>query len=150
MPAEDSTTRGPVYGTMLTPRDAEAQLREHGCRMTAQRHAVLAILSGNRTHPTADEIVAAVRERLGCVAPATIYNTLETLAKLGFVRRIDGLEQKAHFDPDTSDHQHAICLECRAVWDIGPAPTPAELPEGFTMLSTLVQGICGRCAHSPQ
>ncbi|MEI6503110.1 MAG: Fur family transcriptional regulator [Armatimonadota bacterium] len=150
MPAEDSPLRGQVYGAMLTPAEAEEQLRKHGARMTAQRHAVLAILSGNRTHPTAEEMVAAVRERLGCVAPATIYNTLDTLVKLGFVRRIDGLESKAHFDPDTSDHQHAICLECRTVWDVGPAPTPAELPAGFTMHSTLVQGICGPCAHSSQ
>jgi len=135
---------------MLTPYEAETKLREHGARMTAQRYAVLAILSGNRTHPTAEEMVSQVRERLGCVAPATIYNTLDTLVKLGLVRRLDGLEQKAHFDPDTSEHQHAICLECRTVWDVGPAPLPAKLPDGFTIYSTLVQGICGRCAHPSQ
>jgi Fe2+ or Zn2+ uptake regulation protein len=147
MPAEDKTPHGQAYGAMLTPQEAEGQLRKHGARMTAQRYAVLEILSGNRTHPTVDEMVAEVRERLGCVAPATIYNTLDTLVKLGFVRRLEGLEQRAHFDPDTSDHQHAICLECRTVWDVGPAPQPADLPEGFTMLNTLVQGICGHCAH---
>jgi Fur family peroxide stress response transcriptional regulator len=135
---------------MLTPQEAERRLREQGARMTAQRHAVLDILSDNRTHPTAEAIVAEVRERLGCVSPATIYNTLDTLEKLGFVRRIEGLEQKAHFDPDTSDHEHAICLQCRTVWDVASAPAPSDLPDGFTMVSTLVQGICGHCAHSDQ
>lgn len=149
MPAEE-TRSGPAYGAMLRPEEAEAQLRQQGARMTAQRHAVLEILSGNRTHPTAEAVVAEVRERLGCVAPATIYNTLDTLEKMGFVRRIDGLEQRAHFDPDTSDHEHAICLQCRTVWDVGPAQTPADVPQGFTVLNTLLQGICGRCAHEIQ
>lgn len=137
-----------VYGTMLAPEEAEQRLRESGARMTAQRHAVLNILSGNRTHPTAEEIIAEVRDRLGCVAPATIYNTLETLEGLGFVRRIDGLEQCAHFDPDTSEHQHAICMRCKRVWDVAKIAEPPDLPERFQVVDILVQGICERCAHS--
>jgi len=146
MPANEKTPAS-VYGAMLKPEEAEHELRGQGARITAQRRAVLDILHGNRTHPTAEALVDEVRLRLGCVAPGTIYNTLETLVKLGFVRRIDGLEQKAHFDPDTSDHQHAICLQCRTVWDVGPVEHPADVPAGFTVLNTLIQGICGRCAH---
>ena len=118
--------------------------------MTAQRHAVLEILSGNREHPAVEEMAAEVRERLGCVAPATIYNTLDTLVKLGLVRRLEGLEQRARYDPDTSDHEHAICLSCRRIWDVPPRDQPAELPAGFTVLSTLVQGICATCARESQ
>lgn len=114
--------------------------------MTAQRRAVLEILSGNRTHPAAEEIVERVQERLGCVAPATIYNTLETLEELGFVRRIDGLEQRAHFDPDTSEHQHAICSKCRRVWDVAAMTPPPDLPSGFRTTDILVQGTCKDCA----
>lgn len=147
MPADEKTSPAPAFGAMLKPEEAESQLREQGARMTAQRYAVLDILAGNRTHPTAEGLVAEVRERLGCVAPATIYNTLETLVNLGFVRRLDGLEQKAHFDPDTSDHQHAICLACREVWDIGPVAQIPDVPDGFTVLNTLIQGICEHCAH---
>ncbi len=61
-----------VYGSMLSPREAERRLREAGARMTAQRHAVLEILAGNRTHPTAEEIIAMVRDKLGCVSTATV------------------------------------------------------------------------------
>lgn len=132
---------------MLCPEQAETQLRRGGARMTAQRYAVLDALSGNRTHPTAEELVAQVREKLGCVSTATIYNTLDTLVQLGFVRRLDGLEHKAHFDPDTSDHQHAICLRCKSVWDVGPVAMPADLPPDFNVQDTLIQGICGQCAR---
>jgi Fur family peroxide stress response transcriptional regulator len=141
------TLRRDVYGAMLLPEDAEKRLREKGARMTAQRRAVLEILSGNRTHPAAEEIVSEVRNRIGCVAPATIYNTLDTLEELGFVRRIEGLEQRAHFDTDTSEHEHAICVKCRRVWDVGQIDTPPDLPKQFMVSDVLVQGTCGDCAR---
>lgn len=135
-----------VFGAMLEPELAAVRLRDSGARMTAQRWAVLEMLHGNRTHPCADEIVAQVQRKLGCVAPATIYNTLEALEDLGFVRRIDGLEQKAHFDPDTSAHQHAICQRCRRVWDVGPVEAPVDLPERFVVKDVIIQGTCSGCA----
>jgi Fur family transcriptional regulator, peroxide stress response regulator len=137
-----------VYGTMLEPDEAARRLQQSGARMTAQRLAVLQILSGNRTHPTAEEIETDIRNRLGCVASATVYNTLDVLEKLGFVRRIIGLDDRAHFDPDTSEHQHAICLRCRRVWDVGPIANPSDLPDGFEVVDIQIQGICAKCAGS--
>lgn len=132
---------------MLKPDEAARKLKESGARLTAQRRAVLDILSGNRTHPTAECIQTEIRIKLGCVAPATVYNTLEVLEELGFVRRIDGLEDRAHFDPDTSDHQHAICLKCRRVWDVQPVGEPPDMPDGFTVTDILIQGTCSDCAE---
>jgi len=136
----------PIYGRMLQPEEAARGLREAGARMTAQRWAVLEILSGNRTHPPAEDIVLRVQEKLGCVAPATIYNTLETLAELGFVRRIDWLEQRAHFDPDTSEHQHVICSKCRRIWDVAAMDPPPDLPDQFEVSDIIIQGKCKDCA----
>lgn len=133
------------YGRMLQTEEAGRCLQEQGSRMTAQRRAVLQVLSGNRTHPTADEIATEVRTRLGCLAPATIYNTLDSLEELGFIRRLEGLEARTHFDPDTSDHQHAICSKCKRVWDIAPLPESEDLPEGFKTTDILIQGICRDC-----
>jgi len=135
------------YDTMLSPEEAERRLRSMGARMTAQRRAVLTVLSGNRSHPAAEEIVSEVRRRIGCVAPATIYNTLDTLEELGFVRRLDGLEGRAHFDPDTSEHEHAICVKCRRVWDVGSIDAPSDLPRQFRVSDILIRGICADCAH---
>ncbi len=135
-----------TYGAMLDVELATARLKESGARMTAQRRAVLEILRGNRTHPTAEALIDQVRDRLGCVAPATIYNTLQALETLGFVRRIDGLEQRAHFDPDTSPHQHAICSSCKWVWDVSEIDLPADMPAGFLMKDILLLGMCAKCA----
>jgi len=134
------------YGSMLSPELAAIRLRERGARMTAQRNAVLEILYNNRSHPTADMVIAEVRKRLGCVSPATIYNTLDTLEELGFVRRLDGLEERAHFDPDTSVHQHAICKRCKKVWDIELGEEIKGLPEEFAVEDIMIQGLCAECA----
>ena len=114
--------------------------------MTAQRRAVLEILKDNRTHPTAEALIEQVRGKLGCVAPATIYNTLQALETLGFVRRIDGLENKAHFDPDTSPHQHAICSNCKWIWDVSSMSLPKDMPAGFLLKDILFLGTCSMCA----
>ncbi len=133
---------------MLRPEEAERRLQQQGARLTAPRRAVLRVLAGNRAHPSAEEIAARVRAKLGCVAPATVYNTLLALEKLGFVRRIEGLEARAHFDPDTSAHEHAICLRCRRVWDVAAVALPSGLPEGFRVSDHLIQGLCGDCAEA--
>ncbi|MHB0999918.1 MAG: Fur family transcriptional regulator [Armatimonadota bacterium] len=134
-----------AHGSMLEPGQAVTMLKKCGARMTAQRYAVLDILHDNRTHPTAEMVIEQVRERLGCVSTATVYNTLETLEELGLIRRIDGLEQKAHFDPDTSNHQHALCRECRKVWDVERIDAINGLPDNFTVEDILIQGICTDC-----
>lgn len=129
-------------GGMISRDRALSRLRESGARMTAQRRAVLDVLEGNRTHPTAEDIIARVQQKLGDVSPATIYNTLESLEKLGLVRRLDGLEQKAHFDPDTSEHQHAICRNCKRVFDV--SLQQVKVP-GFSVEDIVIHGLCHEC-----
>lgn len=136
------------YGKMLDVELAAKSLKASGARMTAQRMAVLNVLADNKAHPTADEIIAQVRKNLGCVSNATIYNTLEALENLGFVRKIEGLEQCAHFDPDTSQHNHVICMKCRRVWDIDEIMLPDNLPADFRVNDVLIQGTCKECQHT--
>lgn len=129
-------------GGMISRDVAASLLRETGLRMTAQRNAVLELLEGNRSHPTADAIITKVQERLGYVSAATIYNTLESLEELGLIRRIDGLEAKAHFDPDTSYHHHAICSSCKRVFDVDLGET--RVPN-FTVDNIVIHGLCDEC-----
>jgi len=141
--SNDRSTHGlKPLGRMLSVTGAQSALKEAGARMTAQRLAVLSILEGNRTHPTAEAIVRQVQGRLGYVSPATIYNTLDSLEKIGMVRRIEGLEPKTHFDPDTSPHQHAICRVCGRVFDIDEVPV--VVPE-FQVQDIVVHGVCAKC-----
>ncbi|MCE5229112.1 transcriptional repressor [bacterium] len=130
----------------LVPDVAEELLRASGVRMTPQRRAVLAVLEGNTSHPTAAEIVEAVRARIGLVSVATIYNTLETLADLGLVRRLDVMEASTHFDPNTLPHHHFVCRECHAVLDAPPG-FGARIAGfgGHTIEDVIFKGTCAKC-----
>lgn len=130
-------------GKMICFEEAMSRLREGGARITAQRRAVLDFLEGNRNHPSADDIVIRVQQKLGDVSPATIYNTLESLLEYGLIRRIDGLEQKAHFDPDTSPHEHAICRKCKRIFDVHV--DPISIP-GFSVHDITIHGTCDKCS----
>lgn len=132
-------------GKMISFDEAALRLKGAGSRMTAQRRAVLDFLEDNRTHPTAEDIVAHVQAKLGDVSPATIYNTLESLEELGLLRRIDGLEVRAHFDPDTSPHEHAICRACRKVFDV--QVERLDVPH-FNVEDVTIRGLCEKCAET--
>lgn len=115
--------------------------------MTPQRRAVLGVLDGNRSHPTAAEIVEQVRGRIGAVSVATIYNTLETLIDLGLVRRLDVMTASTHYDPDTSAHHHFVCRACGAVLD-APPKFAARLAgfDGHTIEDVIFKGTCFTCS----
>ena len=145
--AKKTGPRWAAYGQMLTPEEAERRLREQGSRMTAPRRALIQLLAGNGGHPTAEDLTTRVRAHLGKIPAATVYNVLDALESAGLVRRVAGLEPRAHFDPDTSPHEHALCTHCRQVWDV-PAPAlPSHLPEGFLVSDILIQGVCRPCSE---
>lgn len=123
---------------------AEKTLKEAGLRMTKQRMLILALLHNNSDHPTADDIIQTILKKQGHVTVATVYNTLDVLTKHGLVQKIDGLETRSHYDPNTCPHFHAICRECKKVFDI-EADKNAFSAENFTPENVLVQGICGKC-----
>lgn len=133
----------------LRPALAEELLRAAGVRMTPQRRAVLCVLEGNRSHPSAAEIIERVRGRIGAVSVATIYNTLDKLAELGLVRRLDVMEASTRFDPDTSAHHHFVCRACGAVLD-APPRFAARLAgfDGHTIEDVIFKGICSQCGSA--
>ena len=131
---------------MLNVKVAKKALKDAGFRQTRQRDIILEILAGNLTHPTADQIIDTIKIKTGHVTVATVYNTLETLAKQGLIKKLDSLETKCHYDPDTSNHYHAICTKCKKVYDIlAPQKLNIILPDNYTMNDCFIHGICDNC-----
>ena len=98
--------------------DAEAQLRQHGLQVTAQRLAVLRALA-TRPHATADELAEAVRGRIGSVSRQAVYNALSTLVDKGVVRRIQPAGSAARYEDRVGDnHHHLICRGCGRMLDV--------------------------------
>ena len=130
---------------MLNINTAAKALKKAGARMTAQRYSVLEILENNTSHPTVDEIVEQVKRKIGHVSIATIYNTLDVLEEHGLVRKIHGLEAKSHYDPNTSNHHHAICVRCKKVFDLFFKLPDENTPINFKINDIVLQGLCKNC-----
>lgn len=92
--------------------------RAAGMRMTPQRRAIFRYLEGNRRHPTAEEIFRSVRKQHPGLSLATVYNTLETLGRLGEIARHDLGGGAERWDPEVRPHHHFTCEACGAVQDV--------------------------------
>ncbi|MDA8078095.1 MAG: transcriptional repressor [Nitrospiraceae bacterium] len=121
-----------------------------GLKLTPQRLAILDFLEGNTTHPSAEEIFAAVSDRFPTMSFATVYNTLETLKEKGAVIELTGDPRKKRFDPNTAPHHHLICIRCRRIADV-QVDYKIDLPRssrmGFEITGNHIEfyGVCPAC-----
>ena len=131
----------------------EERCRKNGLSLTVQRRAIMENLSSRKDHPTADQIYAAIQDRIAGVSRTTVYRVLETFVQLGLAQKISNPEAKARFDADTSRHHHASCVACEKVIDIDSSLLPdidlsrVDL-KGFEIFdcSLVAVGLCKDCS----
>ena len=58
-------------------------------RNTRQRQVILKTLKNLETHPTAADLYERVRESMPKISLATVYRTLESLAAMGVIRKLE-------------------------------------------------------------
>ncbi|MFC2078371.1 Fur family transcriptional regulator [Candidatus Bipolaricaulota bacterium] len=125
------------------------KLRKLGLTPTIQRMAVLESLEKTRTHPTADQVLVAVRKRFPTVSRATVYNTLEALTQAGLILRITVDPAVARYDADLGPHAHFRCRLCNVVYDIAvedKSPLGEEVAgHQIETVRTYAYGVCARC-----
>ncbi|MCC6524641.1 MAG: transcriptional repressor [Polyangiaceae bacterium] len=144
-----------------------AVLRRAGLKLTPQRLAIVRALSGDDTHPTAQELFERLRPQLPGMSFATVYNTLAALAAAGLCsarsfsvgrpgRPGAAARGATRFDPNMQPHDHAVCDACGAVYDVRraePGPREAEptTPPGFAVRAVehVYRGQCGACRRAP-
>ena len=108
-----------------------ADLKRAGLKLTPQRIAIVRELAEDRSHPTAHELFERLRPAFPTMSFATVYNTLDALAKLGLVGSLR-LGSAVRYDPNTELHHHAVCDRCGAVIDLPTLDGPVKMrvPEG--------------------
>jgi Fe2+ or Zn2+ uptake regulation protein len=135
-------------------------LRRAGLKLTPQRIAIVHQFAGDTAHPTAQDLFERLRPSFPSMSFATVYNTLDTLARAGLasIVRLPGRRgDAARFDPNSSPHHHAVCDTCGAVLDIAAgtlAPTPGAAKRleraapGFSVrtVERIYRGLCSKCA----
>ncbi len=128
-------------------------LKQAGLKLTPQRLAILDLLAGNRTHPTAAAIYQQLQPQFPTMSQTTIYNTLETLVKLGLIHELGQVGDDAvHYDPDTTPHLNVFCQVCGKIMDfteadIMPSLQAVAAQSGFEIQGARIvyYGLCPTC-----
>jgi Fur family ferric uptake transcriptional regulator len=130
-------------------------LRDHGLQVTAQRLAVLRAV-GRRPHCTADDVAEEVRSEIGVISRQAVYDSLNMLAQMGLLRRIQPAGSPARYEDRVNDnHHHVICRQCGMTADVecavGAAPClTAAGDSGFRIdeAEVIYWGTCPDCTKS--
>lgn len=140
------------------PTTAE-RLRAAGLRVTAQRTAVLDVLSATSgQHLNVSATADLARARLGNVSTQAVYNCLDVLVRAGLANRVEPAGHPARFEARVGDdHHHLVCRRCGVVRDVDcalgapPCLTPVT-DHGFTFETAEVTywGTCPSCAAEPR
>jgi Fe2+ or Zn2+ uptake regulation protein len=107
--------------------DLRRALERAGWRFTRHRAEVHAYLSSVDTHPTAEQVFAAVRQRIPNISLATIYKALEALVNAGLAARLaDDSGGPVRYDGRPQPHYHLRCQQTGQVCDL-PVPYDPDL-----------------------
>jgi Fur family transcriptional regulator, stress-responsive regulator len=132
--------------------DIPATLREAGLRVTAPRVAVLAEIQSAQ-HLTADQVAAAVRNRVGTISTQAVYDVLGALTRAGLLRRIEPAGSPTRYETRVGDnHHHVVCRSCGTIADVDcvvgepPCLSPSEAG-GFIVdeAEIVFWGMCPPC-----
>lgn len=86
------------------PEDLPSELS--GLRLTKQRREVLAVILGERDHPTANDVFLRSQNRMPTISLATVYNCLDVLVSHGIVRQVNFEREPSRYCPNLNDHCH--------------------------------------------
>lgn len=122
-------------------------------RKSKQREAILRLLKGTTSHPTADWIYEQVRAEIPNISLGTVYRNLRLLKQEGKILELD-LAGIGRFDGNTQDHYHFRCERCGRIFNVDE-PVHKEMDEevakrmGFKVFNHVLEfrGLCQDC-HS--
>jgi Fur family ferric uptake transcriptional regulator len=129
-----------------------------GYRLTEPRRALARLIGEQGGHFTADDLVAASRDRRLGLGRATVFRSLEILTELGLVERLDlPSGEHAFVACEPSHHHHVVCSRCGRSTDVGDSGMSRVLDEvsrrsGFRIDLHRLElfGLCEGCQARPR
>lgn len=137
---------------------ALSRLREASGRSGGARRQVVAYLDRQDCCLSAQEIHDGLRDDGARVGLASVYRTLDGLADLGLLQRVDFGDGVARFEPARASgdhHHHLVCDTCGKVEPFEDASLEAAIERvaaghGYLVAAhdVVVRGACEDCASS--
>ncbi|MBZ0155979.1 MAG: transcriptional repressor [Alphaproteobacteria bacterium] len=128
-----------------------ASLREKGYKLTRQRLEIIRLLSRDRSHPGAMEILKQARRGSPRISMSTVYYTLDMLKREGLIRELEFYDRDNRYDINASPHLNLVCTKCGKIEDFeGEVPAFSEVVEkrtGFKAMNLRFEyyGLCKEC-----
>ena len=97
------------------------KLRSSGLRPTNQRIKICKLLFDRKKtfHFTINDLFKILQKRNGKkISLATIYNTVHSFEKKGYLKEISVNKDKSYFDTNTSDHHHFLDINTNELIDL--------------------------------
>ena len=89
-------------------------------RKSKQKQAVLRVVNGTTSHPTAKWIYEEVRQEIPDISLGTVYRNLKLLKREGKILELD-FTTLGRFDGNIYNHYHFRCERCGGMFDVdGP------------------------------
>lgn len=123
---------------------------------SAQREAILKLVQGSKSHLTAEEVFARLKQEHPRLAVGTVYRNLHVLAAQGAIRELHIGTRSDIYDGRVDMHYHLVCRSCGDISDLdGPVKMDLETEAArrsgsFKVESHSVEfyGLCGWCARA--
>ncbi len=121
-------------------------------RKSKQRDAILRVLMGTTSHPTAEWIYEQVKKEIPNISLGTVYRNLRLMKQQGEILELEQSGTFGRFDGNASNHYHFRCEGCGRVFDVDE-PVVSEIDEriarktGFKVSYHRLEfcGICRDC-----
>lgn len=86
-------------------------------KVTPQRITILEAIVKIGNHPTAEQILAFIRENNPSIAIGTVYKVLDALEGKGLVHKVKTEKDIMRYDAVTQSHHHLYCSESNRIED---------------------------------
>ena len=87
-------------------------------RETKQREAILNVLRGTDSHPTADWIYDEVRKAIPNISKGTVYRNLKILRYIGEISELNLSGTVSRYEGKLENHYHFRCKKCGRIFDL--------------------------------
>jgi Fur family peroxide stress response transcriptional regulator len=140
-----------VLKIIRTTQEMEKALRAAGYRITRQRKAILNYLATTDAHPSAQQVFQEAKKEHPGLSLATVYNTLETLARMGLIKILDFQVMDNRHETNLAPHINLICTSCGKIQDFeeGLIIRASEVKQksGFQVENFRLEyyGLCSAC-----
>ena len=109
-------------------------------RKSKQKEAILRILRGTHSHPTAEWLYEEVRQEIPRISLVTVYRNLRLWKQDGEIFKLDFAGAQSMFDGNIQNHDHFVCEQCGRIFDV-------DGPDDKTMDDGVVQKTGFKVTH---